>query len=73
MKRHGGYASQAKRRGESFIRCLDCTDHPRGYAPPEPETPGDFWRAFASFAVLIVSLYALVLAAGAVALAEVAA
>lgn len=68
MKRHGGQAAQARRRGEDWLLCTDCTDHPRSYQSPEPETARDLIRAFAAFAFLMLALYALVIVGAAVAI-----
>lgn len=42
MRTHGGQAAQARRRGEEWIQCVDCTPHspPRRrlmQAEPEPD------------------------------------
>lgn len=65
-RQHAGYATQASRRGETYIACSTCGNraHPRQQATP-PETVGDAVRAFLTFALLIVSFYALALVAGA--------
>lgn len=46
MRKHSGYATQARRRGEDMVLCNSCGRHPRGYAAPEPIITG--WRDVAS-------------------------
>jgi hypothetical protein len=46
MKRHGGYAAQAKRRNEEWIACTDCTTHSRAtYLHPHETWPQADWSA----------------------------
>ena len=36
-KQHGGWAQAAKRRGEDYIGCNQCGNHPRPYATPSTD------------------------------------
>lgn len=67
-KQHGGWASQAQRRGEDYIGCCACgIRHNRpqyqAWPEPKPETWVDFAKAFAVWALLIVAFVGLIYAA----------
>lgn len=64
MRKHGGYATQAQRRGEEWIACTDCTTHSRDRLQPmqtSEESVFDFLRALVVFVLLMVAGYCLVL------------
>lgn len=59
-KTHGGYAAQAKRRGESYCMCNDCGRRSRTYEPEEQVTP----VKIAGLVIFMLALFAAVLYGG---------
>lgn len=59
-KQHGGWASQAKRRREEYLGCVQCgmPTHPRQQAYPEPVQSR--WNIFGLF-LFVVLMYAAIL------------
>ena len=62
MKRqHGGWATQAKRRREEFLGCIECgmTAHPRLQAYAEPVKQS--WWQIAKLTVFVLLMYAVII------------
>ena len=65
---HGGWSSQAKRRGEEYLACVDCGQpkHPRTLRQAEPEHEESFVAQLAVAFLLFAALYVLALVAAGV-------
>lgn len=58
---HGGHATAAKRRGESYCSCATCGHISGRYQAERPETFGDFVKAMVVALLLVAAMYVAVL------------